>query len=153
MNLKLSHLDEQGRASMVDITPKPPLIRKAKAEGLMTLKPETVQLITAGKIPKGDVWNTARIAAIMAVKRTDELIPLCHSLSLTHIGVDFMIFDETRIKVVCEVSCIGSTGVEMEALTGVTTALLTIYDMCKAVDKSMQMEEIKLCEKTKEPLI
>lgn len=133
---------------MVDVTQKPSSERRAIASGLIYLKQETLRLILDGKIPKGDVFSVARIAGIAAAKKTWELIPLCHPLNITSISVDF--FPEKknkRIKIVSEVKVTGQTGVEMEALTAVSVASLTIYDMCKAVDKDMIISEIMLLEK------
>ncbi len=133
---------------MVDVTQKPSSERRAIASGLIYLKPKTLRLILDGKIPKGDVFSVARIAGIAAAKKTWELIPLCHPLNITSISVDF--FPEKknkRIKIVSEVKVTGQTGVEMEALIAVSVASLTIYDMCKAVDKDMIISEIMLLEK------
>ena len=145
---KFSHTDEQGKAKMVDVSDKKPQIRIAKAEGRILLNENTIKLIKDNQIKKGDVLTVAQIAGIQAVKKTSELIPLCHPLQITGIDVNASI--ETKgVKIMCEVKSIGQTGVEMEALTAVNIALLTIYDMCKAVDKDMVMTEIKLIEKKK----
>lgn len=145
---KLTHIDEKGRAKMVDVTQKLSTERKAIASGLIYLKPETLKLILDGKIPKGDVFSVARIAGILAAKKTWELIPLCHPLNITSINIDFLPEKKNkRIKIISEVKVTGQTGVEMEALTAVSVAALTIYDMCKAVDKDMVISEIMLLEK------
>lgn len=146
----LTHLDDQGNARMVDVSAKPLSRRTARATGHIQLQPATLSLIRDRQIPKGDVLATARIAGIMAAKRTADIIPLCHPISLSNVQVDLSI-DQRGIQVLAEASCIGQTGVEMEALTAVSAALLSIYDMCKAVDKSMEIGKIHLLEKTKEP--
>ncbi len=133
---------------MVDVTLKPSTERKAIASGFIYMKPQTLKLILDGKIPKGDVFSVARIAGIAAAKKTWELIPLCHPLNITSINVDFSPEKKNkRIKIISEVKVTGQTGVEMEALTAVSVAALTIYDMCKAVDKDMIISEIMLLEK------
>ena len=148
MSEGLTHLDAQGRAVMVDVTGKAETDRTAVAKGRIRMSPETLRAIRSGTAAKGDVLAVARIAGIMAVKRTPELIPLCHPLPLGKCAVDFRLLDETgEVEAVCAVSLRGRTGVEMEALTGVTVALLTVYDMCKAIDKRMVMKEIHLVEK------
>ena len=138
---------------MVDVTEKTPTVRVAVAGGSVFMKPETFRMIRDQEVKKGNVLETARIAGIMAAKKTSELIPMCHPLSLTHVQVDFEP-DETnnRISIEASVRTIDQTGVEMEALTAVSTALLTIYDMCKAVDKTMKIGEITLLEKTKKDI-
>ena len=148
MTKKLSHIDEQGRANMVDVGHKPQQVRTATAEGYIHLELETVKLIRENQIKKGDVLSIAEIAGIQAAKRTSDLIPLCHPLQLTKVDVTCSLLD-FGVSVICTTKCIGQTGVEMEALTGVQIALLTIYDMCKAVDKKMTIEEVKLVSKTK----
>jgi len=145
----LSHTDDKGRARMVDVGWKEIQKRKAVAEGFIRLQPETVKLVRENLVKKGDVITVAEISGIQAAKRTYELIPLCHSLPLTKVLVDCSV-KENGINVTSEVKCTGQTGVEMEALTAVSVALLTIYDMCKAVDKQMVIENVKLIEKTKE---
>jgi cyclic pyranopterin phosphate synthase len=145
---KLSHVDNKGKANMVDVGNKPEQLRIAKASGFIKLTTETVSLIKQNEIKKGDVLTVAEIAGIQAAKKTSELIPLCHPLQLTKIDVKATL-ENTGVKVITEVKCIGQTGVEMEALTAVNIALLTVYDMCKAVDKKMEMGKIKLEEKTK----
>ncbi|MFA4851718.1 MAG: cyclic pyranopterin monophosphate synthase MoaC [Bacteroidales bacterium] len=145
---KLSHTDKKGKANMVDVGGKPQQLRIAKATGLIKLSAETITLVKQNNIKKGDVLTLAEIAGIQAAKRTFELIPLCHPLQITKVDVKAKLI-KTGIVVDSEVKCIGQTGVEMEALTAVSVALLTIYDMCKAVDKNMVIKEIKLIEKTK----
>lgn len=144
-----THLDAAGHARMVDVSAKPPLRRTAVARGRIRLQAATVALIRGGGVPKGDVMATARLAGIMAAKRTADLIPLCHPLPLSQAAVDLQLGDE-GIDVVATVACTAATGVEMEALTAVSVALLTIYDMCKAVDKSMLLGDIVVVEKRKE---
>ena len=146
---ELTHLDAQGKARMVDVGGKAASQRLAVASGRIRMNPEALAAIRNGDVPKGDVLAAARIAGIMAAKKTFELIPMCHLLMLTKCKVDFEMLEETKeIKAVCLVKTTGKTGVEMEALTGVQIALLTIYDMCKAIDKHMVMSEIHLVEKT-----
>ncbi|MDO5142517.1 MAG: cyclic pyranopterin monophosphate synthase MoaC [Eubacteriales bacterium] len=148
MSTGFNHFDEAGNAIMVDVTDKAPTYRTAVAEGTIRLTPPIVQAITGGTAAKGDVLGVARVAGIMAAKRTWELIPLCHPLLLSHLSIDFTI-DEAACAVHarCTVKLAGKTGVEMEALTGVSVALLTIYDMCKALDKGMELGEIRLVHK------
>lgn len=144
----LSHTDNEGKARMVDVGEKPMQHRTAMAEGFIRLKMETVHLIRDNQMKKGEVLTVAEIAGIQAAKRTPELIPLCHHLLLTKVKVNALLTDY-GVFVTSEVKCKGQTGVEMEALTAVNVALLTIYDMCKAVDNEMEMREIKLISKTK----
>jgi cyclic pyranopterin phosphate synthase len=144
-----THLDAAGHAHMVDISGKPAVRRIARATGRIALQPATVALIRGGGVPKGDVLATARLAGIMAAKRTPDLIPLCHPIQLTHVAVDVQVQDD-GIAVTAETVCTGATGVEMEALTAVSAALLSVYDMCKAVDKAMTIGGIVLLEKRKE---
>jgi len=144
-----SHVDEEGRARMVDVGHKPDQRRVARATGKIRLTPETVSLINDNSMKKGDVLTVAEIAGVQAAKRTAEWIPLCHTLPLTGIRVQ-AVLDVDGVTVTSEVSCTGPTGVEMEALTAVAAALLTVYDMCKAVDKQMVLGDIVLLEKTKE---
>lgn len=144
-----SHIDEDGKARMVDVSHKAPQLRTALAKGRIRLRPETVDMIRNNQIKKGDVLTVARIAGILAAKWTHHLIPLCHPLNLTHIDVRPVLQDK-GVEVVGTVRCVGNTGVEMEALTAVNVALLTVYDMCKAVEKEMVMESIQLIDKTKE---
>ena len=148
MNRKLTHIDARGRAKMVDVSAKPVQLREAIARGTIRLKPATLRLIKSNRIAKGDVLNTARVAGIQAAKRTGELIPLCHPLNLTHIDVD-LVLRKDRIAITAVAKIAAQTGVEMEALTAVTVAALTIYDMCKAIDKEMVIDKIKLVSKTK----
>jgi len=146
---ELSHINERGEAHMVDVGAKLETERRARAEGVITMTPETFRLITEGGAKKGDVIATARIAGIMAVKRTHELIPLCHPLAITKATVEFeALGGEAGLRVMCEVRVKGQTGVEMEALTGTSVACLTLYDMLKAADKSMEISGIRLLEKT-----
>ncbi|MEE4255787.1 MAG: cyclic pyranopterin monophosphate synthase MoaC [Bacteroidales bacterium] len=145
---KLSHTNKDGKARMVDVGSKPDQLRTATAEGFIKLKPETIQLIRDNEVKKGDVLTVAEIAGIQAAKKTSELIPLCHPLQLSRVKVTTEITD-SGVKVSSEARCIGQTGVEMEALTAVHVALLTIYDMCKAADKEMEMGDIRLTGKTK----
>ncbi len=145
---KLTHTDEKGKAHMVDVGAKPNQERTAKAVGFIKLQESTLSLISENNIKKGDVLTIAEIAGIQAAKQTSNLIPLCHSLQLTNVDVKCNLEDD-GVKVNSLVKCTGKTGVEMEALTAVNIALLTIYDMCKAVDKTMKMGNIKLIEKTK----
>ena len=149
MNEKLTHFDENGSAVMVDVTAKAETDRTAIAEGWIRVSPQTMQAIVEGTAAKGDVLGVARIAGIMGVKRTPDLIPLCHPLLIGKTSVDFRI-DEAACTVtaVCTAKVSGQTGVEMEALTGVSVALLTVYDMCKAIDKRMEIGGIHLCKKT-----
>ena len=146
--MELTHINEQGRARMVDVTEKAETTRTAVAEGRIRINRETAELIRTGGMAKGDVLAVAQVAGIMAAKRTSELIPLCHPLLLSHLSVDFTILEEEcAVQATCTVKLSGKTGVEMEALTGVSVALLTIYDMCKAIDKGMELDEIHLVHK------
>ena len=146
---ELTHLDRTGAANMVDVSDKPATKRIARAEGRVVTSPETVALIRAGDAKKGDVLGTARLAGIMAAKRAHELIPLCHPLLLTKVAVDCRLDDELPgVRVEAEVSVSGQTGVEMEALTAVSVACLTLYDMVKAADRGMRIEGIRLIEKS-----
>ncbi|MBK8889352.1 MAG: cyclic pyranopterin monophosphate synthase MoaC [Dechloromonas sp.] len=144
----LTHFDAAGQAHMVDVGSKAESARVARATGSIFMQPETLALIRSGSASKGDVLGIARIAAIQASKRTGELIPLCHPLALTKVAADFTV-DEMQSAVHCEVTaeCFGRTGVEMEAMTATAIALLTVYDMCKAVDRGMRIENICLLEK------
>jgi cyclic pyranopterin monophosphate synthase len=149
MENKLSHFDEEGNAHMVDVSGKQITLRTATARGKIIVNSKILDAIRNKEIEKGDVLSVARLAGIMAVKRTWEFIPLCHPLMIQKCSVDFEIEKEqSAITVICQVKTEGKTGVEMEALTGVQIALLTIYDMCKALDKSMVMTDIRLEEKT-----
>jgi len=146
---RLSHFDDKGKARMVDVTDKAVTQRTARAEGFIAMAPETLELIEKGEAKKGDVLAVARIAGIMAAKKTHELIPLCHPLSLTKVAMEFEPNDEPAgIRVAAEVKVAGPTGVEMEALTAVSVACLTIYDMLKAADKAMVIGGVRLIEKT-----
>ncbi len=149
MTSKLTHFDQSGQAHMVDVGDKSVTQRRAIASGSIRMQPETLKLIAEGGHKKGDVLGIARVAAIMATKRTSELVPLCHPLALTRVAVEFDI-DEQASQVSCEVTAQtnGQTGVEMEALTGVQVGLLTIYDMCKAVDRGMVIDDVKLIHKS-----
>ena len=145
----LTHFDASGNAVMVDVSAKPVTTREATAHGIITMNAEAYAAVEKGTVKKGDVLGVARIAGIMATKRTSELIPLCHHLPLTKVGIEFRLLPQRQaVEALCTVKTSGVTGVEMEALTGVSTALLTIYDMCKAVDKGMELGEIHLVEKT-----
>ena len=149
MTDEFSHIAEDGSVRMVDVSSKPVTKRVATAEALIALKPETIAKIESSQVAKGNVLATARIAAIQAVKRTGELIPLCHPLPVHHAQVEF----ENRregIRIECRVTTAAQTGVEMEALTGATIAALTIYDMCKAIDKGMVISAVRLVSKSKE---
>ena len=146
--MKLSHVDARGKAKMVDVSGKPVQLREAVARGEVRLKPATLRLIKSNRIAKGDVFNTARLAGIQAAKRTGELIPLCHPLNLTHVDVA-LLAKRDRIVITGTAKIAAQTGVEMEALTAVAVAALTIYDMCKAVDKEMVIGEVRLVRKTK----
>ena len=149
---ELSHVDKQGKAHMVDVGDKPLQKRIAKAEGFIKLQKKTVRLIEENDMKKGDVITTAEIAGIQAAKQTSNLIPLCHPLPITKISVKAEL-QKNGVKIYSEARCIGQTGIEMEALTAVNVALLTVYDMCKAVDKEMLMGDIRLVEKTKTDII
>lgn len=145
---KLSHINEKGEARMVDVSEKASTARRAVAEGFVAMQPATLKLVEAGEAHKGDVIGTARIAGIMAAKRTHELIPLCHPLAITKVTVDFTLSQSPPgIRVRAEVKVSGQTGVEMEALTAVSVACLTLYDMLKAADKAMTIEGVRLIEK------
>ena len=148
MTEKLTHFDERGAARMVDVAGKPETHRVAVAAGTIRMQPATLAIVLAGTAKKGDVLGVARIAAIQAAKRASDLIPLCHPVPLTSVAVDFTADEKTaRIECRARVECTARTGVEMEALTAVQIGLLTIYDMCKAVDRGMTMGEIRLVEK------
>jgi cyclic pyranopterin monophosphate synthase len=148
MSKKLTHIDDQGRASMVDVSHKPETERIAIARGEIHMKAETLELIRAGQITKGDVLTVAKIAGITASKRTSDLIPLCHPLPLTQVDVDLALDDSLPgVVITAAAKTIGKTGVEMEALTAVSVAALTIYDMAKAAEKTMRIQNIRLVEK------
>jgi cyclic pyranopterin phosphate synthase len=146
--MALTHTDAQGHARMVDVSAKTATVREAVAAGEVRMRPETLALIRSGGLPKGDVLAVARVAGIMAAKRTSELIPLCHPLFIDAAAVEFS-FDEARsaVTITARVRCTGVTGVEMEALTAVSVAALTLYDMCKAVDRAMRIDGIRLLRK------
>jgi cyclic pyranopterin phosphate synthase len=146
---KLSHVDESGRARMVDVTDKDDTVREAIAKGSVRMKPETLALIQSGGVPKGDVLAVAQVAGVMAAKRTHELIPMCHPLLLSAIDVRLEPDEkESAVQITAAVRTTGKTGVEMEALTAVAVAALTIYDMCKAVDRGMRIEGVRLARKS-----
>ncbi len=149
--MSLTHLDNKGAAKMVDISGKRPMRRIAKATAFITLAPETVALVRDGLAKKGDVLAVARLAGICAAKKTSELIPLCHNIAITSIELDFTLLDE-KIEIEAKAVCTDKTGIEMEALTAASVAALTIYDMCKAVDKKMVIGGIRLIEKNKTEL-
>ncbi len=145
---ELTHFDAQGQAHMVDVGTKPATHRIAIAEGYITMQPETLAIIQAGTAKKGDVLGVARLAGIMAAKKTSDLIPLCHPIALTKVSVDFEVLPEKNaVRCEARTETVGQTGVEMEALTAVQISLLTIYDMCKAVDKGMKLSDIHLIKK------
>lgn len=146
MNTSLTHIDSDGTARMVDVGAKPETQRTAIASGRITMAPEALAAIRAGDAPKGDVLGTARIAGIMAAKRTSDLIPMCHPLALDAVIVDFA-FEDDAVRATATASLTGKTGVEMEAITAVSVALVTIYDMAKALDKGMVIGSIRLVEK------
>jgi cyclic pyranopterin phosphate synthase len=146
---KLSHLDDQGRARMVDVSDKEVTNRIAVARASVHMRPETLALIRRGKVEKGDVFSVARVAGIMAAKKTSELIPMCHPLNITSVKIELTANDDpARVEIEASVRVSGKTGVEMEALTAVSVAALTIYDMCKAVDREMTLSDIRLVEKS-----
>ena len=146
---KLSHLDGEGRARMVDVGDKPVQRRIARAEGRISLAAATVALLRDNRLRKGDALTVAQVAGIAAAKRTAELIPLCHPLGLDQCRVDLAILED-GVTAIAEARCLGRTGVEMEALTAVSVALLTVYDMCKSVDRDMRIDGVRLVEKRKE---
>ena len=146
--MELSHTDEQGNARMVNVSSKGETLRKAIASAFIRMQPETLALIQSGGIAKGDVFATARIAGIMAAKRTPELIPLCHPIPLTFVGVDLVPEPPDGVRIIVTVEAMTKTGVEMEALTAASVAALTVYDMCKAVDRGMQIERVQLEHKS-----
>jgi len=144
-----SHLDESGSARMVNVGAKPVQHRRAVAEGRLVCAPATIRALKRNALPKGDVLTVAQVAGIQAAKRTAELIPLCHPLALCHVAVSFRV-KRDRVEVECVAETSAQTGVEMEALTGVSVAALTLYDMCKAVDKTMRIEAVRVVKKEKE---
>ena len=146
---RLTHIDESGKASMVDVGWKPDTERVAVARGAITMQPETLELIKTNNFKKGDVLGVARVAGIMGAKNTSQLIPLCHPLPLTQVAVDFELDDDnSAVNITATAKTTGKTGVEMEALTAVSVAALTIYDMCKSVDRAMRIEGVRLVKKT-----
>jgi cyclic pyranopterin phosphate synthase len=148
MTEKLTHFDERGAARMVDVAGKPETRRVAVAAGTIRMQPSTLALVLSGTAKKGDVLGVARIAAIQAAKRTSELIPLCHPVALTSVAIEFDIDEKgSRIECRATVECTAKTGVEMEALTAVQVGLLTIYDMCKSVDRGMTIDSVRVLEK------
>lgn len=144
----LSHFDDSGASRMVDVSTKPVTWRLARAQAVVTMLPETLAMIRDRKVAKGDVFEVARLAGIMATKRTPDLIPLCHSLGLESAEVSFEVVDDRSVRIEAAVSVHGRTGVEMEAMTAVSIAALTVYDMCKAVDREMTIGSIQLLEKS-----
>lgn len=146
--MEFTHFDEKGRGRMVDVSQKEDTVRQAIATGKIRVSQGVMSKIVQGTIKKGDVISVAQIAGIMGTKETSSIIPMCHPIAITGVDMDFELnTEENYIKAICRVKTLGKTGVEMEALTGVATALLTIYDMCKAVDKGMVIEDIRLEEK------
>jgi cyclic pyranopterin phosphate synthase len=145
---ELTHFDEHGASRMVDTSDKPETLRQARASGLVRLAPATLALIRDRSLAKGDVLEVARLAGIMAAKRTGDLIPLCHPLPLTGVQIDFVFEGDSAVRIEATARVFGRTGVEMEALTAVSVAALTVYDMCKAVDRGMTIERIRLEEKS-----
>jgi len=146
---KLTHVDEQGRATMVDVGGKTDTRRQARAEALVRLAPRTYELLAGGGLPKGDALAVAKVAGISAAKQTHHLIPLCHPLPLTYVGVEFDLLPaESTVRIVAEARCTGQTGVEMEALTAASVAALAIYDMAKAVQKDILIEGVRLLHKS-----
>lgn len=145
---EFTHFDDEGKSRMVDISDKKITMREAKARGIIKMKPETLKMIMEGKVKKGDVFGVAKIAGIMGAKKTSDLIPMCHPLEITSIELDFRPLEkESSIEIESRVKVAGRTGVEMEAVTAVSIAAITIYDMCKAADKEMIISDIKLIEK------
>lgn len=146
---KLTHMDELGRPKMVDVTEKPDTHRQAVAKGLVRMQPDTLELIKKGRVTKGDVLSVAQLAGIMAAKQTPNLIPLCHPILISDVRIEFDIDDkESTVAITATVESTGKTGVEMEAMTATAIAALTIYDMCKAVDRGMKIENIRLIRKS-----
>ena len=145
--MELTHINGQGRAKMVDVSDKPETFRTAIAEGMIRMSPATAERIRTGGIAKGDVLAVAQVAGIMAAKRTGDWIPMCHPIRLTGVDLSFTV-EEAAVRIRAETRCKGETGVEMEALTAVSAAALTIYDMCKAIQKDMEIGDIHLCRKT-----
>ncbi|KJZ13964.1 molybdenum cofactor biosynthesis protein MoaC [Marinomonas sp. SBI22] len=148
MTDRLTHLDQSGHAHMVDVSDKDISHRSATAQAIIEMLPSTLTKVVEGGLPKGDVIATARIAGIQACKKTADLIPLCHPLMLTKVSVEINVISDTQLEVLCTCKLSGKTGVEMEALTGATVTALTLYDMCKAVDKGIIIKEVALLEKS-----
>ena len=146
--MDLSHLDEEGKARMVDVSSKERVRRTASATGMILMQPETLRLLREGLLKKGDAFAVARVAGIAAAKRTSDLIPLCHNIRIDHVSVDLAL-EDAGVRISASAVCTESTGIEMEALTAVSVAALTLYDMCKAVDREMRIADIRLVEKTK----
>ena len=147
--MKFTHFDEEGKARMVDVSAKPATLREAVASGRIVMKPETLRMIGEGQVAKGDVLGVARLAGIMAAKRTGDLIPLCHPLPVTSITIEFALDEAaSAVDIKSTVKTVGQTGVEMEALVAASVAALTIYDMCKAADREMVISDIKLLRKS-----
>lgn len=148
MSKRLTHFDAAGDAVMVDVGAKPATERQATAKARVAMRPETLRMILAGEAKKGDVFGVARIAGIMAAKRTSELIPLCHPLPIASVAIDLAADGEDGVAIAATVKTTGQTGVEMEALTAASVAALTVYDMCKAVDRGMRIEAVRLTHKS-----
>lgn len=146
--MSLTHLDENGAARMVDVGKKEVTQRSARAQAVLTMQPETLKMIVEGSMPKGDVFACARIAGIMAAKHTSDLIPMCHPLPIDGVEIAISAISETEVRIVSTLRCTHKTGIEMEALTAASVAALTIYDMCKAVDRGMRIDQILLLHKT-----
>jgi cyclic pyranopterin phosphate synthase len=149
MMMDFSHLDAEGKAVMVDVSTKPRVRRSAAATGMVLMQPETLRMISEKLLKKGDALAVARVAGIAAAKKTSELVPLCHNIRIDHVSVDLALRAD-GVQITSSAICTESTGIEMEALTAVSVAALTLYDMCKAVDKQMTITDIRLTEKTKE---
>ncbi|MFC1998897.1 cyclic pyranopterin monophosphate synthase MoaC [Chloroflexota bacterium] len=145
---KLTHIDESGRARMVDVTSKPDTVREAIAKGSVKMQPATFELIKTGQVKKGDVLAVAQVAGISAAKQTPYLIPMCHPIAIESVAMDFEMQEPDTVEVTATVKCTGKTGVEMEAVTAVSVSALTIYDMCKAVDRGMKIENVRLVKKS-----
>lgn len=145
--MELTHIDENGAARMVDVSEKAVTVRTASAQAVITMKAQTLQMITDGTAPKGDVFACARIAGIMAAKRTSDLIPMCHPIPIDSVKVEIEAISETQVRVISRLKCTHKTGIEMEALTAASVAALTIYDMVKAVDRGMRIDEVLLLHK------
>lgn len=146
-HMELTHLDKNGAAHMVDVGDKQTTKRTAQAQAVITMQPETLRRIAEGTMPKGDVFACARIAGIMAAKRTSDLIPMCHPLPIDGVEVEITPISETEVRLVSTLRCTHKTGIEMEALTAVSVAALTIYDMCKAIDRGMRIDQVLLLHK------